>query len=1184
MPRIPINLITWLKREIPIEALILAAGIELKRVGENLVGRCNRHDDKTPSLVVSPEKGLWHCMGACQKGGSVIDWVMFQREIEFPEAVRVLLEEHAPERLHELTEPKPPKKREKAELPCPLSKDAEGAALAREVIEYYHAKGKVSREFAEYLEKRGLNDAELVETFKLGYADRTLGMTLTASSRKKLQEIGFFRTTGHELLNGSLVIPVLGENGEVLGCYGRKVRDDLRTGTPDHLYLPGPHRGVFNVAAFKCSSEMILCEALIDALSFWRHGFRNVTAAYGVNGFTDELLEAFVSHGIERVFIAFDRDEAGDKGAETVAKKLSAKGIACYRVLFPKGMDANEVSLKMHPAKKTFEFFLRGAEWMCGGSLEGSALLPKPVLSKPRNGEPVEVAGLSSAESLLPLAAGSLPAAEVSSFTSSLVASDGSGSEMRAEECGETEKFEGTVPVEPEPGEAAKEGKDEDFELGGKARPAAKKESSQEAAKERSPAFTHCERAAASPSAGPVLPAANEAPPAPVIPAAPVMPARAVAVPPGSAGPRAPANSPPVSSAPPRAGDPLVSLTEEEAVFLFDDRRYRVRGMKRNTSFDTLKVNIMATREGIDFEGTPLSGFHADTFDLYIARFRQLFERQASQELGLKDEVVKRDMKALVGKLEAIQVEAVRRAHEPKVKAPILTEQETAEAVEFWKSPNLLDRIVSDITKCGLVGETVNKLVTYIAAVSRLADRPLAIIIQSNSAAGKSTLMDAILSLMPEESREKYTAVSGRALFYFDENTSLSHKILAVVEEEGAEKATYPLKLLYSEGELVMASTGKDPHTGKLVTQIYKVKGPVMIIFTTTQIELDPELENRCMKLTVDESREQTRLIHELQRQRQTLEALSAKKEKERIQKLHQNAQRLLRPLNVLNPFIRELTFVDDQTRTRRDHDKYLTLIEAITLMHQHQRPVKHVKIEGEMVECIDVTLDDIETANRLAGEILGRTLDELPPQTRRFLNLLHEKVKPLYEENNIEQRDFRFTRRNVREWLGWSDFPVRVHLDRLVSLEYVLVHRGERGQSFVYELLYRGEGEDGKKFVLGLVDVAKLRKKAATTATSMGEAPQLDGPKMGQRCPKDGPLMPPSEVPESACEAALPKEEAKKPENALIPPPRKTGSYRKPSYRPAVTFNLLKFPPAQVPPPVTARPRSGYGSAASKG
>jgi len=1173
MPRIPSNLITWLKREVSIEALVLAAGIELRRVGENLVGRCNRHRDETPSLIVTPDKNLWHCMGACQKGGSVIDWVMFQRDLGFNEAVRVLLEEHAPEKASELAAREVPRKREKAELPCPLSQDAEGAVLAREVIDYYHAKGKVSREFAEYLEKRGLNDEELVETFKLGYADRTLGMTLTPSRRKTLQEIGFFRATGHEHFHGSLVVPILDDAGNVAGCYGRKVRSDLRPGTPDHLYLPGPHRGVFNVTAFKASPEMILCESLIDALSFWRHGLRNVTAAYGVEGFTDEILEVFVSHGVERVYIAFDRDEAGDRGAEKVAKKLSAAGIACFRVLFPKGMDANDVAVKMHPARKTFELFLRGAEWMCGGSAEGAALLPKPasgqvpVATKPRNGERVDVPGLSDTKSLLPLAAGSLPAVL---SASSLAASSELASEDLAEgaeasaslghvgepleiqqhggevdEPGETgkepPKLEGTAMAGPKPGEAAKGRRDESGEPGGKVRPAAKEGRTDPAAKEGS-------------IGGAVVSMA--------------------------------------ASAHPPAHVPVVSLTENETVFLFHDRRYRVRGLKRNTSFDTLKVNVMATREGVDFEGTPLSGFHADTFDLYIARFRQLFERQAAQELGLKDEVVKRDLAAMVGKLEAIQVEAVLRAHEPKVKAPVLSEQETAEALEFWKSPNLLERIASDITRCGLVGETVNKVACFVAAVSRLLDRPLAVIIQSSSAAGKSALMEAILSLMPEESREKYTAVSGKSLFYFDENTSLAHKILAIVEEEGAEKATYPLKLLQSEGELVMASTGKDPHTGKLVTQTYKVTGPVMIILTTTSIELDPELENRCLRLTVDESREQTRLIHEQQRQRQTIEALSAKKEKERIQKLHGNAQRLLRRLNVVNPFIHELTFVDDQTRTRRDHDKYLTLIEAVTLMHQHQRPVKNVSIGGEILECVDVTLEDIETANRLAGEILGRTLDELPPQTRRFLDLLCEKVTAICEENGIEQRDFRFTRRDAREWLGWSDFQVQVHMGRLQQLEYVLTHRGTRGQQFVYELMYQGEGQDGKRFVLGLVDVAKLRAKAAsatkpaaTTESSRGETAGFEGPNSPQIGAIERPSSAPAMAVQPASEAALPKEEAKKPEIALIPPRRKTGSYTKPSYRTGMKLNLLRFPPAlpPVPPDVTARPQPGNGSAASK-
>ena len=227
------------------------------------------------------------------------------------------------------------------------------------------------------------------------------------------------------------------------------------------------------------------------------------------------------------------------------------------------------------------------------------------------------------------------------------------------------------------------------------------------------------------------------------------------------------------------------------------------------------------------------------------------------------------------------------------------------------------------------------------------------------------------------------------SLFYFTEEKSLRHKILAVVEEEGAERASYALKLLQSEGELSIASTGKDPHTGRLVTQEYRVEGPVMIFLTTTAAVVDEELLNRCLVLSVDENREQTRRIHELQRQAETIEGLLAAKDKNRIVRLHRNAQRLLRPLLVANPYAARLTFLDDRTRTRRDHVKYLTLIRAIALLHQHQREVKTIEHEGKAVEYIEATLEDIATANRLAAEVLGRSLDELPPQTRRLLELL---------------------------------------------------------------------------------------------------------------------------------------------------------------------------------------------------
>ncbi|WP_233575815.1 toprim domain-containing protein [Noviherbaspirillum saxi] len=208
----------------------------------------------------------------------------------------------------------------------------------------------------------------------LGYANRTLGLRLPeknrlsgADIRTRLQKIGIYRESGHEHFNGSLVVPVLDDAGNVTEVYGRKIRDDLRKGTPLHLYLPGPHRGVWNEQALAENKEIILCEALIDAMTFWCAGFTNVTAAYGVEGFTDDHLAAFRKYGTERVLIAYDRDDAGNRAAEKLAAQLMEQGIECLRVLFPKGMDANSYALKLTPAAHSLGLVLRQAEWIGRG-------------------------------------------------------------------------------------------------------------------------------------------------------------------------------------------------------------------------------------------------------------------------------------------------------------------------------------------------------------------------------------------------------------------------------------------------------------------------------------------------------------------------------------------------------------------------------------------------------------------------------------------------------------------------------------------------------------------------------------------------------------------------------------------------------------------------------------------------
>jgi hypothetical protein len=515
------------------------------------------------------------------------------------------------------------------------------------------------------------------------------------------------------------------------------------------------------------------------------------------------------------------------------------------------------------------------------------------------------------------------------------------------------------------------------------------------------------------------------------------------------------------SLSPPSATSPVdVTTTSEEIVFQIGERRWRVRGLDKNLSPQSLRVNLLVNN--------PDGLFFVDTLEMYSARQRALFVREAHGELGVDEAVLKREVGDVLLKLEAMQEEQIKKALAPKDGKKALSEDERVAALALLRDPKLIERIVRDFDRCGVVGEHTNKLLGYLAATSRKLEEPLAVVIQSSSAAGKSSLMEAVLRFVPEEERVQYSAMTGQSLFYMGEE-DLKHKVLAVSEEEGAERASYALKLLQSEGELTIASTGKDPQTGKLVTHAYRVEGPVMIFLTTTAIEVDEELLNRCLVLTVDEGREQTRAIHARQRRAQTLAGLLDRQEKKQLERLHRDAQRLLRPLYVVNPFAEELSFVDTRTRTRRDHMKYLTLIRAVALLHQYQREVKTVEHAGQKLPYVEVTRADIEVATRLAHEVLGRSLDELPPVTRRLLHILEEMVTERAKKEGVRREDVRFTRREVREHTGWGNTQLKVHLGRLDELEYVVAHRAGRGAGTAYELRYAGEGKDGGRFVVGL-------------------------------------------------------------------------------------------------------------------
>ncbi|MGC2671860.1 MAG: CHC2 zinc finger domain-containing protein, partial [Candidatus Acidiferrum sp.] len=385
MARIPEGEIERLKREVSIERLAEARGVELKRHGADLIGLCPFHEDHSPSLVISPQKNLWNCLGACGKGGSVIDWVMRAEGISFRHAVELLRHQHLP--LAASPGAKLPQRSTVPKLPAPVSREVDDGALLLQVTRYYHETLKQTPEAQQYLLKRGLTSSEMIEHFQLGFANRTLGYglpqkdrTTGAELRGRLQRVGILRQSGHEHFNGSVVIPIFNRQGEVVQMYGRKITREtaLREGTPVHMYLPGPHRGVWNEEALAASKEIILCEALIDALTFWCAGFRHVTASYGVNGFTDDHRAMFKKYGTQRIYIAYDRDDAGERAAQSLAEELMAMGIECFRVQFPKNMDANDYALKVTPATKSLGMLLGKAAWL------GKGQRPTVAVSEPQ--------------------------------------------------------------------------------------------------------------------------------------------------------------------------------------------------------------------------------------------------------------------------------------------------------------------------------------------------------------------------------------------------------------------------------------------------------------------------------------------------------------------------------------------------------------------------------------------------------------------------------------------------------------------------------------------------------------------------------------------------------------------------------------------------------------------------------
>lgn len=488
------------------------------------------------------------------------------------------------------------------------------------------------------------------------------------------------------------------------------------------------------------------------------------------------------------------------------------------------------------------------------------------------------------------------------------------------------------------------------------------------------------------------------------------------------------------------APDYELHLAPDHVLVRRGDRDYKIRGLNKNMSSLTLRVNIQAARRDM---------LHLDSIDLMRSAARAAFIKATALELHCQEETIKKDLGLVLLHLDDLRNRQIEAAKATRAPVPQMPPDEARDALDLLRDPNLIGRIVRDLEHCGMVGEAFNKLAAYLAIVSRKLANPLAILVQSSSSAGKSTLMDTILAMAPPEDVIQLSNLTSQALYYLPPD-ALRHKTLAICEDQGLAEAAYALKLLQSDGRLTHATVAKAVD-GRAVTQFHCVEGPVQLFLTSTSQTIDEELLNRCLVLAVDESREQTHAIQQLQRLLQSRSGLEKRREASGLQALHRNAQRLLRPLVVTNDLDATLPFPCERTRHRRDHAKYLSLIQAIALLHQHQRTL-HVDESG--TESIAVEPSDIALANRLIDKLLKQSNNELPPQSQRCLESLQGFVQSHCQRDRLTPPEFRFTRRSFREQSGWTDNQLRVHFQRLIDLEFLRVHRGRQGCTYLYELV----------------------------------------------------------------------------------------------------------------------------------
>jgi len=354
----------------------------------------------------------------------------------------------------------------------------------------------------------------------------------------------------------------------------------------------------------------------------------------------------------------------------------------------------------------------------------------------------------------------------------------------------------------------------------------------------------------------------------------------------------------------------------------------------------------------------------------------------------------------------------------------------TKQARHFLENADILERITKDMDALGYVGERENKILGYLISISRKLGEPLSGIVLSSSGAGKSKLVDTIELLTPPEDVIFASRLTPQSLYYMQKDF-LKHKLLVVEERTGSELADYAIRTLQSKGRLALAAPIKNQ------TVFFEVMGPVSVLETTASFRINPENISRCFILHLDESEEQTDRVHRYQRFIKTHKAIRLKEAARGIMLFHHSMQRLLKREQIIIPYAEKLSFPIDNPSSRRDNQKFLTLIEAVTLLYQYQR--KRI-YKGER-SFIESTPKDYEVAFRVFKKSYKNNIIFTHPKAALLLNKIRNMNKEM------------FSRRDIARFTAWPGYKVRDNIRYLEEAGIVEIVKKCKGKETLYRL-----------------------------------------------------------------------------------------------------------------------------------